>query len=100
MEMHSMIRFIPMKRPWRASLLPAAARGSAIAGQPLWAKGRRPPTPVKPQFSGWVVYWDPAGGEDAARVWNKLEEVSLFACEFDPTGKLVPATPDMDKMYA
>jgi spore germination protein YaaH len=87
-----------MKHPMRLSLLAATALGSALTAQPVWAKGRRPPAPVVPQYSGWIVYWDAESGKGAARSWKDLEEISLFAYQFDPSGKLVPATSDVQGM--
>ncbi len=40
------------------------------------------------------MYWDEAGGGEAVQRYGyKLEEISVFAYQFDGSGKLVPATP-------
>jgi spore germination protein YaaH len=52
------------------------------------AKFRAPP-PKALSISGWVVYWDMGNSLNAAREHSvKMEEISVFAADFDESGEL------------
>lgn len=55
------------------------------------------PEPAAPGLVSWVVYWLPeASLEGAARAGETVDEINVFAYQFDERGRLIPATPWVD----
>ncbi len=88
-----------MHRSAAILILTWVAYATLLPTTPAWAHGRKPPRVVQPTFNGWVVYWDVDAGAQAVAHRKKLwEEISLFAYQFDSSGNLVPATPEVHGM--
>ena len=68
---------------------------------PAGAKGRLPPPPPA-RYHAWITYFrGPEGFKDWERCGGGLEEVSVFALQFDERGSsVVPATPWVNEAIA
>jgi len=63
--------------------------GFAGSAAKLFSKGRQPAGFPPFRASGWVVYWDKVNSLQAARDHgDKLEEISIFAADFDESYQL------------
>src|SRR5687767_3675320 len=59
----------------------------------LRAAARRPRPLSEVRFSSWVAYWDEERGHLAAREQGRrLEEIAVFAADFDGEFRLVPSS--------
>jgi len=80
-------------------LITGLAAGLLAAGLPGLsdALGRRPAKPRPAEqlsYGSWLVYWgEPESDADLARDARRLEEIDLFAYDFDAAGQLAPAQP-------
>lgn len=59
----------------------------------VWARGRLPPSQPM-TFQAWVTYFrGPEGFQDLERSSGALDEISIFALQFDSAATVVPASP-------